>query len=153
MRAAVIDSSHPDNVDINAVFEGENRWDDPVYYGFHCNGECWEQEPDFPRYRWMKDNPVYQTTLQWHNLPIVLHPMQDFINSIVFDHYRHGGGPPSNRGGNKHPAIIKWHGKYFVWNGTHRLAVVMSDGDGYYFGRYYDHDNPENKTIEEEDQS
>jgi hypothetical protein len=147
----VLDFSHPDNVDPNATVEGLNaEWENiehsPSYYGFHCDGECYEQD-NFPFYRKPKKNPINQATPQWHHIPAVLHPQQYFLNSIVLDHYRQGGRV-ARKGDGEYPAIIKWHGKYFIYDGTHRLAVAMERGDEEYFGRYYDYDNPENTNLE-----
>jgi 8-oxo-dGTP pyrophosphatase MutT (NUDIX family)/GNAT superfamily N-acetyltransferase len=144
---AMVDYSHPDEA-------GDEAWagnvsEKPTDHGFADNGESWDAELAHTPKAQEPDRPTLdQKRPAWHQLPAQLHSKQNFLNSVVLDHFRSGGGV-ADEGPNTHPAIMKWRGKHYVDQGTHRLAIDKEHGNERYFGRYHDYDNPENKTPHE----
>jgi 8-oxo-dGTP pyrophosphatase MutT (NUDIX family)/GNAT superfamily N-acetyltransferase len=139
----MIDYEHPDEAGDEAW--GHNVIEQPRNYGFADNGEAWaahpkEEHPD--------KAPLDTARPAWHAIPGELHPKQNFLNSVVLDHYRQGGGV-ADEGVNAFPAIMKFRGQHYIDHGTHRLAIDKERGNDRYFGRYHDYDNPDNKTPHE----
>lgn len=148
LTAVAYDPNHPSS--------GKRLWDDedeidvpPEDYGYHCGDHCWEEatgKVDYKSDEYAKANhPETYGGVKWsekpvetHPLPRPLHAVQEHVNPEVVDHYRSGGGPEARSG--DVPCILKWQGKHFVKQGTHRLAAAMERGDTHYVGKYHDLD-------------
>lgn len=145
--AVAYDPSHPSYGDSD--WEDSDEIEHPTDYGYHCGDECWDEAANSIDYKSKEyaraAHPETYGGIEWsqkpveeHPLPKVLHAVQDHLNPAVVDHYRAGGGPEQRSG--DVPRIMKWQGKHFVTQGTHRLAVAMERGDTHYVGKYHDLD-------------
>lgn len=148
-RVAAYDPNHPDNRSPEKDQEDEPH-DHPTDWGYHCGTECWDdverkvgyQSPEYAR---GAHSPGYGG-IDWASKPVEKHPMpselhaeQDHIHPAVVAHYAAGGGPGTKENGEA-PSILKWRGKHFAHQGTHRLAAAMQRGDTHYEGKFHDLD-------------
>lgn len=112
----------------------------PSIQGFHCDGECWATkgkaeelikwlEAASPELRdWFAYGEWAQEEPQEHPLPPMadIHPIQDFLVLATVERYQATGYLKAARNAKfyeTHPVLFRWEGKYFILQGTHRLAA------------------------------
>lgn len=69
-----------------------------------------------------------------------LHASQDYINPDQVHHYIQHGSSQANRGGRDAPHVVQLNGKRVVWNGHHRIAAALMNGQKQVSVRFTDLD-------------
>ena len=130
----------------------------PKAAGFHCSGECWREagmapalikalEEASPHLRdwfaygeWASEESVCSWALPPQDS---VHATQDFFNPLQLSRYLMGmKGSPQAKGHfyERYPTLLRWQGKYFIFQGTHRLAALYQRGAETYTGWLLDLD-------------
>ena len=115
---------------------------DPTKFGFHCNGDCWEGQGKIEELvRDMLNHSQELTNwfvnAEWateENLTKIhldkiseIHPIQNWVNLGFLKRTLNSGtdhNSSSRKEWEKYPAIFRYQGKFFIWQGTHRLALA-----------------------------
>lgn len=130
----------------------------PTNLGFHCNGECWSERNGiegllgaleshsiakrdwFAASHWA--NP--QTLRSWKLPPKgSIHPLQDYVHMSTVEFYQSHGLKARRKSQaffEQYPTLFKWQGKYFIFQGTHRLAAAYAMGASHFSGWLLDLD-------------
>lgn len=124
----------------------------PSAAGYHCDGECWSEcgksaalieelgRANAKARDWFAqgDWAVEANLRDWALPPMgEVHPTQDFlVESTVFE-YVIAGYTTEKRGQEffeRYPTLFKWHGKWFIFQGTHRLAAHFKSNPTTFYG-------------------
>ena len=112
----------------------------PDSVGYHCSGECWRSHGSSAELiKWLANiSPAVRDWFaygEWateeklgsHALPPMedIHPTQDFLVMHTVERYMNGAvADDDKKFYETHPTLFKWHGNYYVFQGTHRLTAL-----------------------------